>query len=203
MQCGDSKNRVAWLCQRDDGAVAIEFAIIAPVLLFFIFGIIEFSLLMYASTVLEGATTISSRLGKTGFEDVAGTGLSRQQMIEQLAKDKSDGLLNPDLITITTLAYGGLDDIGVPEPFTDQNGNALYDAGEPYTDINGNAQWDADMGAAGLGGANDIVVYTVRYPWRISTPMIARFFDDGVLEITSSAVVKNEPYDINLLGGAP
>ena len=137
---------------REDGNTTIEFAIIAPVLFFFMFGIIEFSLLMYAGTLLEGATTISSRLGKTGFEDEATTGISRQQMIEDMVKEKSSALLNPNYITISTLVYGSFDDIGVPEPFTDENSNSVYDAGEPYTDINGNAQWDPDMGAAGLGG---------------------------------------------------
>ena len=76
---------------------------------------------------------------------------------------------------------------------TDHDGR--YDTGETYTDVNGNGHWDADMAAQGYGDANDIVVYTVTYPWKINTPMVSQFFsNDGELTLSASAVVKNEPY---------
>src|SRR5690606_32071705 len=52
----------------NSGATALEFAIIAPVLFLLLFGIIEFSLMMFASSVIEGATAHISRMSKTGAE---------------------------------------------------------------------------------------------------------------------------------------
>ena len=73
-----------------------------------------------------------------------------------------------------TLVYESFADIGEPEPFTDQDGNAGYNSGEPFVDVNGNGQWDEDMGEAGLGGPSDVVVYRLSYDWGIDHPVHAR-----------------------------
>lgn len=71
----------------------------------------------------------------------------------------------------------------------------MRDAGEAYTDVNGNGQWDADMASAGVGNAGDIVVYAVRYPWTVVTPIISDIVgNNGVVNITTHAVTKNEPF---------
>jgi hypothetical protein len=39
------------------------------------------------------------------------------------------------------------------------------------------------------------VVYTVSYPWAVSTPIISNIIgSNGIFTITTHAVVKNEPY---------
>ena len=96
---------------------------------------------------------------------------------------------------MTSTFYKQFDQIGDPEPYIDANGNGSYTAGESYTDVNGNGQWDADMGSSGYGSANDIVVYTITYPWPISTPIMSDLLgSSGIYSITTHAVVKNEPY---------
>ena len=189
-----------WLTQKkgmfkcQDGATAIEFAVLAPILFLIVFAIIEFSLILSASMVVESSTNISSRLGKTGYTEA---GQSRQDMIYQLVRDKSHGLLNPDYITINTKSYSDLTNINQPKPYTDSNNNHVHDSNETYNDINGNGQWDADMGATGLGGADAIVVYTVSYNWQIKTPIFRELIGGttGTFPISSTVVVKNEPYD--------
>ena len=81
---------------------------------------------------------------------------------------------------MTTLVYENFGDVGQPEPFTDENGNGAYDAGEAFTDVNGNGGWDEDMGAAGLGGPGDVVVYQMSYDWSIIIPMFRPFFGDTI-----------------------
>lgn len=180
--------------RHQQGSTAIEFAIIAPVLTLILFGIIETSLIMFTSAVMEGATISSSRLGKTGYQ---ASGTSRQQMILDLMQQRCGAILNMANVTITSLSYSTFSTIGQPEPFTDANSNSTYDIGETYSDVNGNGQWDSDMGVAGLGNADDIVLYRVSYPWPIMTPLMRQFFGtNGVINITSSMVVKNEPYNI-------
>lgn len=50
-------------------------------------------------------------------------------------------------------------------------------------------------GAAGYGTAQQIVVYTVSYPWTLFTPMMGNLVGtNGVITLTSRIVVRNEPY---------
>lgn len=175
-----------------DGVTAIEFAMIAPVLLVMIMGIIEFSLMMLTYNVMESATTVSARLGATGFTT---SGISRQQTILNQINDRAGSFITTANLTVTSKFYTQFSNINDPEPFTDTNANTIHDAGEAYTDVNGNGQWDADMGQAGYGNAGDIVVYTVTYPWHIVTPIISSFVGNaGVFTITTHAVTKNEPF---------
>lgn len=175
-----------------DGVTAVEFAFVAPVLIILLMGIIEFSLMMVAYNVMESATTVSARLGATGFTT---SGISRQQTIINQINERAGAFIDVNNITITTKYYSQYDQINDPEPYTDTNHNGTRDSGEAYTDVNGNGQYDTDMGHAGLGGAGDIVVYTATYPWHIVTPIMSSFVGTGgVFTITTHAVTKNEPF---------
>lgn len=174
------------------GVTAVEFAVIAPVLLLLLMGIVEYALIMLASSVMESATVISSRIGATGY---ANAGTSREETILASVRGRAGSLLDSRSLTVSSKFYSQFDQINDPEPFTDTNRNGRRDSGEPYTDVNGNGQWDSDMGQAGLGGAGDIVVYTVSYPWHVLTPIMRELMGtQGVVTITSRAVMKNEPF---------
>jgi len=179
------------LIKNTHAATALEFALIAPVLLLLIFAIIEITGVMLASSVLEDAVRAAGRAGITGYTPA---GMTRDQFVLQTVQQNLV-YLNPSNLTFTTEVYDSFADIGKPEPYTDTNHNGHYDLGEPYTDVNGNGQWDADMGAAGKGGPGAIVVYKVSYPWQIVTPVLLKYFgNNGQINITASMVVQNEPY---------
>jgi Flp pilus assembly protein TadG len=180
------------LCRDQHGVTALEFTMIAPAVLLFMMGIIEFSMIMFVSGVMEAATSSTSRLGKTGY---TAPGSSRQDQIIANIKNMTAGILNTDKLVITTKVYSRFSDIGKPEPFVDSNGNHAYNAGESYSDVNGNGQWDNDMAQAGLGNANDIVVYTATYPWPIATPIMNHIIG-ATYPISARMAVKNEPYNI-------
>lgn len=194
---GISEQRV--LVADQDGSMAVEFALVIPSLILLLIGIIEVSLVMFASSVLENATTFSSRVGKTGFFN--GT-VSREEMILQTVRARTRGLLNPANLSVQTRVYERFSEIGAAEPLTrDVNGNGTYDFGDEYNDINGNGQWDADMARSGAGQQCEVVVYTVRYPWQMMTPFIKRLAPNGgVIPLTSYVVVRNEPYAVGLNG---
>lgn len=180
------------ILRHEGGVTALEFAIVAPVFLLLLFGIIEFALIMMVYNVMEGATAVSSRLGKTGY---TASGITRQQTIINAITDRAGTLISAPLLTVNTKFYKQFDQINDPEPYTDTNGNGTWNAGETYNDINGNNQWDPDMGASGYGSAGDIVVYEVSYPWKLSVPIISSLVGtNGTYTITTHAVVKNEPY---------
>jgi hypothetical protein len=49
------------------------------------------------------------------------------------------------------------------------------------------------MGAAGLGGPSDVVVYTVTYDWGLITPFMRRVMGESIRHI-STVAVRNEPF---------
>lgn len=174
-----------------EGITSIEFAFVVPIMLLLVMGIIEFSMIMFVSIAMESATATTSRLGKTGYVT---EGKSREQEIIDSIKLHTAGLLDPNKIVITTTIYPAFKDVGKAEPYTDSNGNGMYNVGEAYTDVNGNGQWDDDMGEAGAGDPGDIVLYNVSYPWHINTPIVQSVVG-STFNITVRAVVKNEPFD--------
>ncbi len=191
-------DRLERLKKCSKGVTAIEFAFLAPVFLLLVCGIIEFSLIAFTSTVMESATTSSSRLGKTGY---AATGMTRQQEIINNITSKTSDFLNPALLTVTTSVYSNFSAVGQPEPFIlPTTPPCSGTPGVNYSDINGNGQWDSDMGAAGLGNSGDIVVYTVTYPWPILTPLISAIIGNTFI-VTARTVVRNEPFNVGLGGG--
>lgn len=174
------------------GSAVTEFAIAAPVVIMAIVGIIEFSMILFVSSLLEGGLREASRFGLTGFQP---NGLTREERILKIIEDHTHGLVDGTAVNLSTLVYPSFDSIGQPEPFTDENSNGTFDAGEPYMDVNGNNQWDPDMGAAGLGGPEDIVLYTIEYDWPLMTGMLNGFVgNDGKIGLRASVVVRNEPY---------
>lgn len=184
--------RRTWrLVLRDrNGSTMVEFAIVFPAFLVMVLGIIEVAMVIFISSSIESAVLEASRFGITG-----GTtgGISRQQRVLDIVNENTYGLVDMATVDVETLVYGSFADIGEPEPFDDANGSGSFDDGEIFTDVNGNGMWDADMGAAGLGGPSDVVVYSVRYDWGIMTPMFKGIMGDSVRHV-SSVAVRNEPY---------
>jgi len=177
-------------CQK--GVSALEFALVAPVMLLLITGIIDLMLVMFVTSLMEGGLRDGSRLGRIGFQPV---GTTREEAVAQKIADATIGLLDMSQVQITTKVYQDFSSIGQPEPFTDANGNGSFDAGEPYTDVNGNGAWDADQGVAGLGSPNNVVLYTVRYDWTLLTPLLPAILPSGsTFPIEASLAVRNEPW---------
>lgn len=180
-----------FLARREEGVTAVEFAMIAPIVVLMIMGIIEFSLIMFTSTVMESATNNTSRLGKTGYTP---TSITRQQAIINNIQARTAGLLDPAKIVITTKVYANFNNVGQPEAcITPPTPPCPGVPGVNFVDVNGNGVWDTDMGAAGLGNPGDVVVYTVSYPWPIMTPPMRAILGSTFL-ITARSVVRNEPY---------
>jgi Flp pilus assembly pilin Flp len=178
------------LRREEDGATVVEFAFVFPVFILAVLGTLETAIVIFISSSIEAAVLEASRYSITG-----GTipGVTREERVLDIVGDKTYGLVDMDLVGIDTLVYESFDDIGQPEPIEDANLNLVYDTGELFTDVNGNGQWDADMGAAGLGGPSDVVVYRVTYAWGIMTPLIRSVIGESVLH-ASSVAVRNEPY---------
>jgi Flp pilus assembly protein TadG len=175
-----------------DGVAAIEFAMAVPIVALTVAGLIELSMVIFVSSLMEGGIRDAARFGITGYVP---PGTTRDAQIRKLVGDATAGLIDMAAAVIDTKVYPSFSDVGQPEPFTDDNGNGQFDAGESYNDVNGNGQWDTDMGAAGLGGPSDIVLYTVTADWHLMTPLLVPFMGTGgKMTLSASVAVRNEPY---------
>ncbi len=185
------KNFFSIVRRNDDGSAAIEFSFTAPLLILTIVGIMEFSMILFLNSVLEGSLRDAARFGITGFTP---TGVNREDVIIDKVQSATMGLVPITASNITTLAYSDFSEVGQPEPYIDDNpANGMYDAGESFTDVNGNGQWDADMGTPGLGGACDVVVYRVETQWSLMLGLLASSVGQNI-DLTASTAVRNEPY---------
>ena len=170
------------------GDAAVQFALLAPALLLLVVGTFEFAVTLFVGGALESAVLAASRFGVTGF---AQEGVTREERIRQIIDERTLGFVDMDEARINTLIYGSFDDIGQPEPFTDGNGNGTPDPGE-YADVNGNGQWDDDMGRAGLGGPDDIVLYEIEYETTGITGLMRPIL--GRITHRAAVAVRNEPF---------
>ncbi|MCJ8521180.1 hypothetical protein ABID21_004299 [Pseudorhizobium tarimense] len=176
----------------EDGATAVEFAMVAPVLLFMTFAIVESGIAFAADIILKNATYDAARTGRTGFvsEDSTQDATVKQKILSQAGM-----IMDVDKLVITSLSYKSFDDLKKPEPFVDKNKNGLRDDGENYTDVNGNGKYDLDQGTTGYGGTAQVVLYTATYPWTFHTPILKEVIgNNGTIALTATAVVQNEPY---------
>jgi Flp pilus assembly protein TadG len=177
--------------RNNEGAAALEFALVLPPLCLILVGMFEMSMLMFTQASMEGALREAARFGMTG--SVTDPALRQTQILNIINKDTFNMLTSP---TISFMIYNSFNNVGSPEPWIDANGNGKWDSGESYTDVNSNAKWDADQGKTGVGASAQIVQYTVQYDWHVITPFMAPIFGNGgKVHLKASVVMRNEPWD--------
>jgi hypothetical protein len=122
----------------------------------------------------------------------------RQEQILALIDQHTLNLVDMDDASITFEVYDSFGQVDEPEPFTDTNGNGIWDAGidPPFDDLDDDGIWDDGTGVEGVGAASEIVQYTVEYDWHVMTPFMAPFLgDNGDVHLRASIVLRNEPWD--------
>lgn len=187
-------SRVRHLASRiardESGVTIVEFALISPALLLTVMGIFELGYEIYAQTMLQGSIQDAARAST--IEGAGNTVAS----IDAIVTEAVHGVVPDAAIAFNRKSYSNFSDVGLPEDYTDSNGNGSCDNGEPFEDANGNDGWDADRGSAGLGGARDAVLYTVTVTYDRPFPL-ARMIPgmSPTLSTTASTVLRNQPYD--------
>lgn len=175
------------------GTAALEFALVIPVVIALLVGTFEFAMIAFRTSLLEGGLREAARFGTTG-SDLAGFA-TREEAIIAIVNEHSAGLFTVTPLELSTLVYPDFDKIGQAEPYTDSDGNLQYDAGEPFTDVNCNAVWDSDMGLAGAGGGDEVVLYTIDLEIESITGLINHLItDNGKIPLTATTAIRNEPF---------
>ncbi len=177
----------------DQGVTALEFGLGLPLFTFLMMGILEFGMVLFVGTLVEGGLRQASRYGLTGEEQ---DGTSRMELITQIVSDNTLGFVDLDVADLKVKIYPSFSDIGKGEAFVDGNANGTYDEGETFTDGNGNGQHDSDVGSDGAGGSGDVVVYSIDYEWNFFTPLASHIVGEGgIFPLRASIAVRNEPWE--------
>jgi Flp pilus assembly protein TadG len=187
------------------GATAIEFAIVLPVLLLCIFGVIEYCSILFAEATVESATNVAARQLKTAYVNGSSTtgtcpltngatSQSESQYIECVVQYIASGFLDKSKLQISARVFGSYSVIGGTVPTC--SNSALPNACIGTTTSNNPPGCNSNTTPScqqNFGASGSIVELTVNYPWTIMTPIISPFFPGGTLNITSSTVIQNEP----------
>lgn len=172
-------------------ATLTEFAITAPVFLMTMMAIFDFSMLLYAKSVLSGAVNRAARDSSLETNNVSQTTLDAA-VTAQVRAVFQDGTL-----AYSRRAYDSFDDVSKPEQLTDSNNNGVRDAGECFTDTNGNGSWDTLRGTNGQGTGDEVVMYTATLTMNRLFPGWKMLGQPQQSTIRASTVLRNQPFASN------
>lgn len=171
---------------------ATEFALITPVFLALLLGVMDMGHTLYMTSVLQGIVQKAGR--DSSLEN--GTETAIQDAINQKVIDGVHRLAKNADVVIDRRYFKDFTKAqqAVGETFTDTNHNGVCDAGEPYQDNNNNMVRDADGGDSGQGGAKDIVMYTVDVTYPRLFPMGRLIGLPATVDIHAATALANQPY---------
>ena len=175
------------------GNTLIEFALIMPVLMLLIVGILELGYTAYVTATVQGAVQKAARDASLQTNNSTSAAAALDDNVKAQIATLGHGLSNP---TITRRFFRNYNEVAAKqfEPFVDKNGNKRCDNNESYTDTNWNLVWDSDGGNAGGGGAQDRAVYTVSvtYPRLLPKPDFLGLSNTET--VTATTILSNQPY---------
>ena len=165
---------------RQDGAAAVEFALVAAPFLALIFAIVETALVFFAGQTLEAAATDSARLIMTGQAQNAG--YSQDQFKTQVVCNylkTGISLFNCESgVTVDVKSYTSFAAINTAPPIVD---GKLDTTNITYTP----------------GNAGDIVVVRLYYQWPVYVTMLGNDLSNlsgGKRLLVATSVFRNEPF---------
>lgn len=164
---------------KEDGAVAVEFSMLAIPFIFLLIGIMEICLMFASNSVLDGATQDAARLVRTGQAQQS-NGNPEDVFADRLC-EKASVLIDCGDLQFEVIEMPRFADFGSFGASFDKEGNLQSRGFEP-------------------GGVNSVNLIRVIYRYKLATPMIAQFLSDGPNNtrlMISTVVLQTEPYDIS------
>lgn len=165
------------LLRQEDGAAAVEFALVAAPFLALMFAIVETAIVFFAGQALETAANDSARLIMTGQAQTSGMD---QAKFKQAVCGKIYGLFSCEAgLHVDVKSYSSFAKIDTSKPI-DKDGNL-------------------DSGGFGYqpGGPGEIVVVRLMYQWPVYVSLLGLNLSDmsgGSRLLVSTIAFRNEPY---------
>src|SRR5258708_4815083 len=166
----------AGFVRREDGAAALEFAIVAAPFIALLLATVQTALAFFAGQVLESAVADSSRIILTG----SAAGMSQSTFATKACgKDQALFSCSRLMIDVQTASSFGAANTALPTLTFDGNGNVTNN-------------WKFQPGTPG-----DIVIMRVMYQWPVFLGPLGLSLSNesnGNLLLMATAAFKNEPY---------
>lgn len=165
--------------RRQDGAAAVEFALVALPFLALTFAILETALVFFAGQALEAAAADSGRLIMTG-----------QAQTGSFDKDAFKSAVCSHVYGLFDCQNGVYVDV---RTYTNFSSGATAINTSPIV----NGKFDSSKVQYNPGGPDDIVVVTLYYQWPIYVTLFGNSLDNlngGNRLLVATSVFRNEPY---------
>lgn len=170
------------------GATIVEFAMILPVLCALLLGIFDLGYRAYVSSIVQGALHEAARMATVG-------GVTNDEIDAHVQRRLRTFAQNAEIET-ETQSYREFANVSQAERVTQDNApvGVFNYPGDCFEDVNNNGTRDMDQGRDGVGGAEDVVRYSVSmtYPHIFPVSRILGWEDD--VTINASTVLRNQPY---------
>ena len=162
-------------CRQDDGATAVEFALVAIPFFTMLIGTIETCLFFAAGSTLEGGAHEAARVIRTGQAQQSGNAV---ETFETRLCDFVSGMIPCDQLVYEVISIPTFTDAVAYAPQYDEEGNLVSQGFD-------------------TGGVSDTVLVRVAYRYEFLTPFIGDIMENGGAPLThvSTVVMRNEPYD--------
>lgn len=161
--------------KNDDGATAVEFALVGIPFVFMVIGVVEMGLMFTSQSLLEASTNNAARQIRIGaVQEGGGEDLFRQELC-----DFADVLITCEELQYQVIP---MDDFGEAENFPD----ATFDDEGDLED----QQFDA-------GGVSDVIMIRTAYQYPIKTPLFRLMLTNNggsTRSMLSTVVLRTEPY---------
>jgi Flp pilus assembly protein TadG len=170
------------------GVAAIEMAFVLPPFMLMFLGAFDVGYSIYYRAILDGAIQEAARI--SALE----TGPVKLANIDASVTKKLRDLSVTSVVAFNRKSYFSFNDVKRAEKFSDGNANGVCDNNEQFEDENNNSGWDIDVGASGVGGPKDIVMYTVTVTYDRIFPLWAFVGQSQKNTFSATTVLKNQPY---------
>ena len=163
--------------RHQDGAAAVEFALVAVPFLALLFAILETALVFFAGQTLEAAASDSGRLIMTGQAQTAG--YTQDDFKTQVCNRLAGGLFNCSSgVYVDVKTYANFSAVNTAPPIV-------------------NGTFDPTKVAYDAGTQGSIVVVTLYYKWPIYVSLLGNNLSNlngGSRLLMATSVFRNEPY---------
>ena len=158
------------IARNDKGATAVEFALVLPIFLLLIFGIIDFGWYFFVEHTLQYATREGMRLALVGktLKDGNGNPMSREDSIKKTIRDNA---LAVDSSSLSIY---------------------IYPVNSDYTDP---LNWKDPNTLPNAGGAGQYMRVRTQYTYTFMMPFIGAFFPGGTIIVEAQGTYRNELFD--------
>jgi hypothetical protein len=147
-------------------------------------------------SVLQGAANDAARIITVESPNIGTSGTLENRMKQAVMARMSDIDMPGAVYTVTADTYNRYSDFGQPERLTkDTNANGRFDAGDCWLDTNPNGTWDSAVsGQSGVGGADDVVRFTVNLQEPRLVPIGGLWGASNQLNMNVTTAIKRQPY---------